>query len=55
MYLQNGNRLIDLFMVSKGERWEAGIDYEIGINIYTLLYIKLIISRDLLYSTGNST
>ena len=25
------------------------------INIYTLLYIKLIINKDLLYSTGNST
>ena len=42
MYLQNGNRLIDLenkFMVSKGERWEAGVDYEVGINIYTLFKI----------------
>ena len=28
---------------------------EIGIDIYTLLYIKLITNKDLLYSTGNST
>ena len=26
-----------------------------GINIYTLLYIKQIINKDLLHSTGNST
>ena len=34
----------------------AGRDkLEIGINIYTLLYIKQITNKDLLYSTGNST
>ena len=32
-----------------------GINWEAGISIYTLLYIKLMISKDLLYSTGNST
>ena len=37
-------------MVTKGERWG-----EAGINIYTQLYIKQIINKDLLYSTGNST
>ena len=31
-----------------------GINQEFGISIYTLLYIKQIISKDLLYSTGNS-
>ena len=33
----------------------GGINEEFGINIYTLLYIKLIINMDLLYSTGKST
>ena len=34
-------------MDTKGEMW--------GINIYTVLYIKQIINKDQLYSTGNST
>ena len=33
----------------------GGINWEIGIDIYTLLYIKQISNKDLLYSTGNST
>ena len=33
----------------------GGINWEIGIDIYTLLYIKLVTNKDLLYSTGNST
>ena len=40
-------------MVTKGEGWE-GINWEIGIDTYTLPYIKLITNKDLLYSTGNS-
>ena len=32
----------------------GGINEEFGINIYTLLYIKQIINKDLLDSTGNS-
>ena len=32
----------------------GGINWEIGIDIYTLLYIKQITNKDLLYSTGNS-
>ena len=35
-------------------RW-GGINWEIGIDIYTLLYIKQITNKDLLHSTGNST
>ena len=31
------------------------INWEIGIDIYTLLYIKQITKKDLLHSTGNST
>ena len=29
------------------------MDWELGISIYTLLYIKWVINRDLLYSPGN--
>ena len=31
------------------------INWETGIEIYTILYIKQIANKDLLYSTGNST
>ena len=40
-------------MVTRG--WGGGISWEIGIDIYTLLYIKYITNKNLLYSTGNST
>ena len=33
----------------------GGMNWEIGIDIYTLLYIKQITNKDLLYSTGNFT
>ena len=33
----------------------GGINWEIGIDIYALLYIKQITNKNLLYSTGNST
>ena len=32
----------------------GGIDWEFRINIYTLLYIKYIVNKVLLYSTGNN-
>ena len=38
-----------------GVRGGGGINWEIGMDIYTLLYIKETTSKDLLYSTGNST
>ena len=40
-------------MVNKGERTRGGINWEFGINIYTLLYMKQITNKDLLYSTVN--
>ena len=40
-------------MVTRG-KGERGINWEFGINIYTLLYIKQITDKDLLHSTGNS-
>ena len=33
----------------------GGINQEVEINIYTLLYVKQIINKDLRYSTRNST
>ena len=39
----------------KGKGVGGGKNQEVGININTLLYIKQISSKDLLYSTGNST
>ena len=52
----NRNRLTDIenkLMVTKGEMWRGGINQELGINIYTLLSIKQINNKDILYSTGN--
>ena len=42
-------------MVIKGERGKGQINWEIGTDINTLLYIKQITNKNLLYSTGNST
>jgi len=41
-------------MGAGGEEREEGIIREFGMDIYTLLYLKWIINKDLLYSTGNS-
>ena len=41
-------------MVTIGER-SRGINQAFRIKIYTLLYIKQITNKELLYSTGNST
>ena len=50
----NRNRLIEnKFMVSKGEC--RGINQEIGINVYTLQYIKQVTNKDLLYHTRTYT
>ena len=38
-----------------GYQGGGGINWKIGNDIYTLLYIKQITDKDLLYSTGNST
>ena len=35
-------------MVTKGERWGTGINYESGINTDTPLYTKYITNKDLL-------
>ena len=40
-------------MVTSGEGWKEGIIRETGMDAYTLLYLKWITSKVLLYSTGN--
>ena len=42
-------------MATRGEGGGGGIDWEFGIGMYTLLYLKHITNKDLLYSMGNST
>ena len=41
-------------IVAKRES-EGGVNWEAGIDVYTLLYIKEITGENLLYSTRNST
>jgi len=43
-------------MVIRGKGWvRRDIDLEYGINMYTLIYLKQITNKDLLYTTGNSS
>ena len=37
-----------------GKRWEEGIIRKFGMDMNTLLYLKWITNKNLLYSTGNS-
>ena len=56
-YLQNRNRNIDVenkFMVIRG-KGGGGMIWGFGIDIYTLVYMKEITNKDLLYSTENAT
>ena len=41
-------------MVIRGDRLLGGIDWEFGIDTCTVLYLKYITNKDLLYSTGNN-
>ena len=53
--LQNRNRFTDLeneSMAASGK--DGGIVIEFGVDMYTLLYLKRVINKDRLYSTGNS-
>ena len=57
MNLQNRKRLTDLeneLMVARGKDGR-GIVRDFGKAMDTLLYLKWITNKDLLYSTGNST
>ena len=40
-------------MITGGKGGGGGIDWEFGIDMYTLLYLKQITNKDLLFSTGN--
>ena len=40
-------------MITKGEMWQGGLNWELAMDRYTLLYIKQI--TKFLYSTGNRT
>ena len=56
MNLQNTKRLTDLeneLMVVSREGRGEGIARKFGLDLYTLLYLKWITPKDLLYSTGN--
>ena len=47
--------LEDQLIVTRGEGWWwGGIVREFGMDMYTLLYLKWITNKDLLYSAGNS-
>ena len=51
------NRLTDLeteLMVAREEGWGEGIVRKFGVDMYTLLYLKLIANEVFLYSTGSS-
>jgi len=41
-------------MVTSGGGWGEGVARDLGVDMYTLLCLKWIANKDLLYSTGNS-
>ena len=41
-------------MIARGQEWGEEVARELGIPMFTLLYLKVITNKDLLYSTGNS-
>ena len=56
LYLQKRSRVTDVenkLMITRV--WGGGINWGIGIDIYTLVYIKQVTNKDLMYSTGKST
>ena len=54
LFIRQTHRLRDQTYGYQGEQWEGEIDWEFGIDMYTLLYLKWITNKDLLYSTGHS-
>ena len=50
---QKHTDLENQLMVTREEVWEEMIVRDLGIDMYTLLYLKWITNKDLLYSTGN--
>ena len=49
------HRLREWIYGCQGEGWEEGTVREFGMDMYTLLYLKWIANKDILYSTGSST
>ena len=47
-----GGKRRGVAMVGRGS---GGMNWEIGIDLYTLMCIKLMTNKNLLYSTGNSS
>ena len=47
--------IYNVVFISGVHQCESVLYIHIGIDVYTLLYIKQITNKDLLYSTGNST
>ena len=45
---------MNLWLQEWGRRWGEGIVREFGMDRYTLLYLKSVTNKDLLYSPGNS-
>ena len=45
---------MNLWLLGVGEGWREGIVREFGMNMYTLLYLKWITSKDQLDSTWSS-
>ena len=54
LFIRQTHRHRDQTYGYQGEQWEGEIDWEFGIDMYTLLYLKWITNKDLLYSTGYS-
>ena len=54
-YSTKGARTQKTKLQYQGGKGGEGINQELKINMYTLLYIKQITNEDLLYSTGNYT
>ena len=48
------HRLNERTYVYQGGWVGVGIDWDFGIDMYTLLYLKQITNKDLLYNTWNS-
>ena len=49
MNLYNRNRPTDIekkLMVTKGKKWRGRINWEIGIDVYTLQYIEQVTNKD---------
>ena len=55
MYLQSRSRGTDVVNKCMETKREEGMNWETGIDVYTLLCMKQITNKNLLCSTGNST